>query len=222
MRLPFLSIQSTAPFDGLQEHAAKVQDCAIAFQQAIECHVSRNCQRFEDFRREVIRLEQEADAIKRRIRGHLPKGTLLPVDKFQLFRYLREQDSVLDALEDVMDWISFRDEPGIPDSLQKDFFLLVDAVVDPVEELAPMIAAARTYFRRFREPDRVQVKEMVRRLRHLEHEADLIEDQLKRKIFQTISDATTVFHMVRLAEIIGSIADHVENAGDMMRAMVAK
>ena len=26
----------------------------------------------------------------------------------------------------------------------------------------------------------------------------------------------------RLAEIIGSIADHVENAGDMMRAMVAK
>jgi hypothetical protein len=68
----------------------------------------------------------------------------------------------------------------------------------------------------------VQVKEIVRRLRHQEHEADLIEDQLKRKIFQTITDATTVFHMVRLAEIIGSIADHVENAGDMMRAMVAK
>ncbi len=222
MRLPFLSMLSTAPFDSLQEHADKVQDCAIAFQQAIECHVSRNCQRFEEFRQEVIRFEQEADAIKRRIRGHLPKGTLLPVDKFQLFRYLREQDSVLDALEDVMDWISYRDEPGIPESLQKDFFLLVDAVVDPVEELGRMIAAARTYFRRFREPDRVRVKEMVRHLRHLEHEADLIEDQLKRKIFQGIGDATTVFHMVRLAEIIGSIADHVENAGDMMRAMVAK
>jgi len=222
MRLPFLHMFSSAPFDGLQEHAGKVQDCAIAFQQAIECHVSHNCKRFEDFRRDVIRLEQEADAIKRRIRGHLPKGTLLVVDKFALFRYLREQDSVLDAIEDVMDWISYRDEPGIPDVLQKEFFLLVDAVVEPIEELGRMIAAARSYFRSFGESDRVRVKEMIRTLRHLEHEADLVEDQLKRKVFQTIADATTVYHMVRLAEIIGSIADHVENAGDMMRAMVAR
>ena len=35
-------------------------------------------------------------------------------------------------------------------------------------------------------------------------------------------DPVTVFHIVRLAETIGSIADHAENAGDMMRAMVAK
>jgi uncharacterized protein len=35
-------------------------------------------------------------------------------------------------------------------------------------------------------------------------------------------DPVTIFHIVRLAEIIGSIADHAENAGDMMRAMVAK
>jgi len=28
--------------------------------------------------------------------------------------------------------------------------------------------------------------------------------------------------MVRLAEIIGSVADHAENAGDMMRAMIAR
>ncbi len=223
MRFSFFStFFGATPFKDLQEHVGKVEECAIAFQQAIECHVSRNCKRFDDFRREVIRLEQEADAIKRRIRGHLPKGTLLPVDKFQLFRYLREQDSVLDALEDVMDWISYRDEPGIPEDLQKDFFLLVDAVVDPVEELGRMVAAAFIYFKRFREADRLQVKQIIRNLRHLEHEADLLEDQLKRKVFQTIADATTVYHMVRLAEILGSIADHAENAGDMMRAMVAK
>jgi hypothetical protein len=31
-----------------------------------------------------------------------------------------------------------------------------------------------------------------------------------------------IFHLVRLSEIIGSIADHAENAGDMMRAMIAR
>ena len=77
----------TSPFDGLQEHAQKVRDCAWTFQQAIECHVSKECKRFDELRREIIKLESEADAVKRRIRGHLPKGTLLAVDKFQLFRY---------------------------------------------------------------------------------------------------------------------------------------
>ena len=35
-------------------------------------------------------------------------------------------------------------------------------------------------------------------------------------------DAVSVYHMVRLAEFVGSIADHAENAGDMMRAMLSK
>jgi uncharacterized protein Yka (UPF0111/DUF47 family) len=45
---------------------------------------------------------------------------------------------------------------------------------------------------------------------------------VKQKVLNMNIDPVTVFHMVRLAEIIGSIADHAENAGDMMRAMVAR
>jgi predicted phosphate transport protein (TIGR00153 family) len=222
MRIPFLSLFKTSPFDGLQEHAEKVKECAWTFQQAIECHVSKDCRRFEEFRQEVIRLEHEADAVKRRIRGHLPKGTLLPVDKFQLFRYLREQDQVLDSVEDALDWISFRNEPGIPEELQKEFFLLVDAVMDPIEELSRMVVEARKYFRSFSEKQRVVVKDIIRNLRHMEHEADKLEAQIKQKVLNSSMDPVTVFHMVRLAETIGAIADHAENAGDMMRAMVAR
>jgi predicted phosphate transport protein (TIGR00153 family) len=139
----------TSPFDGLQEHAEKVKECAWAFQQAMECHITEQCGAFEEFRLEVDKLESEADSIKRRIRGHLPKGTLMPVDKFQLFRYLREQDKVLDAVEEALDWLSYRSEPGIPEALEKDFFLLVDAVMDPVEEMCRLVLEARKYFRSY-------------------------------------------------------------------------
>jgi uncharacterized protein len=222
MRLPFFSMFMTSPFEGLQEHAEKVKECAWSFQQAIECHVSKRCQTFEELRQEVVRLESEADAIKRRIRGHLPMGTLMPVSKFQLFRYLREQDGVLDAVEDALDWISFRSEPGIPPELEKDFFLLVDAVVEPIEELSRMVKEARLYFRTYNEKQRVKVKEIIRTLRQQEHEADKFEGAIKSKVFNMPLDPVTVFHMVRLAEIVGSIADHAENAGDMMRAMLAR
>ncbi len=222
MRLPFLSMFITSPFGAVQEHAEKVKECAWAFQQAIECYLSNRCQRFEELRKEVIRLESEADAIKRRMRGHLPVGTWMPVSKFQLFRYIREQDGVLDSVEDALDWISYRAEHGIPSEIEKDFVLLVDAVIDPIEELSNMVNEARQYFKTYNEKTRIHVKDIVRTLREQEHEADIIEDKIKRTIFEKLTDPVTVFHMVRLAEIVGSIADHAENAGDMMRAMMAK
>ena len=222
MRIPFLSLFVTSPFDGLQEHAEQVKECAHVFQQAMECHVSKDCKRFEEFREEVNILESKADATKRRIRGHIPKGTLLPVDKFQLFRYLREQDHVLDAVEDTLDWISFRAKPGIPEALEKDIFNLVDAVIEPIEELSRMVAEARKYFKTFSEKQHTVVKDIIRNLRRMEHDADTAEDIIKQKALRIEIDPVTAFHMVRLAETIGSIADHAENAGDMMRAMIAK
>ena len=222
MRIPFLSLFVSSPFDGIEEHAEKVKECAWAFQQATECYFTKQCEAFDEFRKQVIQLESEADTIKRRIRGHIPKGTMLPVEKFQLFRYLKEQDHVLDAVEDALDWLSYREEPGIPEQLEKDFFLLVDAVIEPIEELGKMVEEARKYFRTFSEKQRVVVKDIIHTLHKMEHHADIVEDAIKQKVFHSQLDPITVFHMVRLAEIIGSIADHAENAGDMMRAMVAK
>jgi predicted phosphate transport protein (TIGR00153 family) len=222
MRLPFISLFMTSPFEGLQEHAEKVKECAWAFQQAIECHITDQCEAFEEFRLDVDKLESEADSIKRRIRGHLPKGTLMPVDKFQLFRYLREQDKVLDAVEEALDWLSYRADPGIPEVLEKDFFLLVDAVMDPVEEMCRLVLEARRYFKTYSEKQRNIVKEIVHTMRRQEHDADKVEDGIKEKLLNMEIDTITVFHMIRLAETIGSIADHAENAGDMVRAMIAR
>jgi hypothetical protein len=222
MRIPFISLFMTSPFDGLQEHAEKVKECTWAFQQAIECHITDQCETFEKFRLEVDTLESEADSIKRRIRGHLPKGILMPVDKFQLFRYLREQDKVLDAVEEALDWLSYRYEPGIPESLEKDFFLLVDAVMDPVEEMCRLMLEVRKYFRSYSEKQRKIIKDIVHTMHRQEHDADKVEDGIKKKLLNMQIEAVTVFHMIRLAETIGSIADHAENAGDMVRAMIAR
>jgi predicted phosphate transport protein (TIGR00153 family) len=222
MRLPFLSMFMTSPFEGLQEHAEVVKDCAWVFQEAVECHISYKCSRFESLRGDIIEMEREADAIKRRIRGHIPKGTLMLVDKFQLFRYLREQDSVLDSVEDALDWLALRPDEMIPQEIQQDIFHLVDTVVDPIDELSSMVTEARKYFSTYKEKQRIIVKDIIRTLRLQEREADRVEHTIKTKIFNMNVEPITVYHIVRLAEIIGSIADHAENAGDMMRAMVAK
>ena len=222
MRIPFVSAFMPSPFEALLEHAEKIKECAWAFQQAIECHLNDQCETFEQFRSEVDKLESEADAIKLRIRSHLPKGTLMAVNKFELFRYLHEQDKVLDAVEEALDWLSFRSEPGIPRELEKDFFLLVDAVLDPVEEMCQMVSEARKYFKNFSEKKRLVIRDIIQALRQHEHNADKVEGAIKAKVLNMTIDAVTVYHTIRLAETIGSIADHAENAGDVMRTMLAR
>jgi len=222
MRIPFFSMFMASPFDDLQEHAEKVKECAQIFQQAMECHVSNKCKTFEEFRREVAKLESEADAIKQNVRDRLPKRAMLPVDKFELFRYLGEQDQVIDAMEDALDWISYKSEPGIPKELEKDILHLVDVVIDPVEDLNKMVSEVRKYFGRYSEKQRGVVKDIIRNLSQKEHEADEVEDMIKEKVLNMKTDPVTVFHLFKLTETIGSIADHAENAGDMMEAMVAR
>ena len=222
MRIPFFSMLFTSPLEELQEHAEKVKECAWAFQQAIECYAAEKCGVFDEYLSEVDKLESQADAIKRRIRGHIPVGSRLPVSKFQLFMYLKEQDNVLDAVEDSLDWLSYRMSPGLPEELKKDIFILVDAVIEPIEDLSRMVAEAKKYFETYSDKQRKIVKSVINNLRMREHEADRIEADLKKKIFAIEGDPVGTFHMIELVEHIGSIADHAENAGDMMRAMIAR
>ncbi|MDY6971543.1 MAG: TIGR00153 family protein [Thermodesulfobacteriota bacterium] len=222
MRIPFLSFFMTSPFEMLIEHAEIVKECGWAFQQAMECYVSKKCKRFEEYREEVDKLESEADTIKRRIRGHIPIGTIMPVSKFQIFLYIKEQDNVLDSVKGTLNWLSYRTVPGMKEEFHKDFLNLVDSVIEPIEELSKMVKEAKKYFDTYSDKQRNVVKEIINNLRTRENEADQIEDELKLKIFSAEVDPSSVFHSVRLAEIIGSIADHAENAGDMMRAMISR
>ncbi len=66
------------------------------------------------------------------------------------------------------------------------------------------------------------MKSLIRDIRQYERETDLLERELKFKVFGSIKDPLAVFHLIRLVEIIADIADHAQNASDRMRAMIAK
>jgi len=85
-----------------------------------------------------------------------------------------------------------------------------------------MLKEARKYFRTYSEKQRVVVKKIIHNLRLQERKADQLEDGIRSNAFHLETDPVTVFHVVRLADYFGSIADHAENTGDMMRAMIAQ
>lgn len=221
MRSIFMSLFYKSPFENLKRHADKVSECARMFSKAVACHLDGKCQDFDNLTDEVARLESEADAIKRNIRGHMPKGILMPMDKFQFFMYLREQDKVVDAVEEALYWLSYRPE-GIKDEIGDDLSFLVEKVVPTIEKLSPLVDIASRFFKARYKEERTEIKSLIRDIRQQEHEADHLERELIHKIFTTVKDPMEVFFLIRLVETIGSIADHAQNASDMMRAMIAE
>jgi uncharacterized protein len=220
MKLSLLKSVVAQPFDGLEEHALKVKECGWAFQQAVECHWTDKCHRFNEYHSEVDKLESDADAVKRKIRASIPKGKKMPVEAFLLFMYIKEQDKVLDSVEASLNWLSFRPGGNVAEELKKGVFDLVNAVVTPIDELSIMVSEAKKYFKNYSRQQHDLVRTIISNLRRYEHEADTLEDTLKLNIFSKEKDPAAMYHLLRLTELIGSIADHAENAGDMMGAML--
>ena len=78
-------------------------------------------------------------------------------------------------MEEALDWVSYRMMPGINEAFKKDLFQLVDAVLEPIEDLSRMVAEVKKYFETYSDKQRAIVKDIINNLRKREHEADGIE-----------------------------------------------
>ena len=222
MRIPFLSRIVKSPFgEGLYEHTEKVKECAWAFQQAMESLLSSKDVSFEDHKQKIIKIKSESDAIKRRVRGHMPSLGFVSINKYQVLMYLKEEDKILDAVERVLGLVSGNTGVQIPEVLKKEIFLLVDTVIEPVEELSNMVIESGKYLKSYAEKHRSSIKKVANLLREKKQEAAQIENSLIRKTFALEVDPITVLFMVKLIESIGSISKYAEHAGDMMQAMMS-
>jgi predicted phosphate transport protein (TIGR00153 family) len=222
MRFSFFSLFYESPFVKLKKHADKVKECAWMFKRAAQCYVEQDCEEFDKLTEDVAMMESQADWLKRNLRNHLPRGIFMPMDKFIFLDCLREQDHVLDDVEEALYWLSFNPMAGIPEELVGDFLHLIDAVIPAIEKLPEMSEQAIVYFRNSTEENRNKLKSIIRYVYQAEKEADHLEHELKKKAFAELKDPVEIYHVVRLVEIVGDICDHAQNASDRMRTMIAR
>ncbi len=222
MRSGILSLFRRSPFEGLLRHAEIIGEAAPAFVKAFHAYLDGDKDEFEKHHIEVTILESRGDGVKRNIRGHLPRSVLLPMDKYQLLMYLREQDKILDSTQDVLHWMAYR-ATDIPREFKDDLSFMAEKADEMLRFIHPFVRAAETYFRTYGEGDRKLLKREIRQIRELEFQSDQIEHKLIPDFLSyPFADAVSNFHLVRLVEYLGDIFNHSENAADMMRSMIAR
>ena len=221
-RIPIMRALRRSPFDGLLAHATKVKECVEALKEAIVNYVEGDYEKAERSSIVVSNTEHEADLIKGNIRAHLPRNLLMPVDKSDFLMLLREQDAILDFAEDAILWLDMR-KTVIPEEIKKPFldhFFKVLECVRTLEQVVMNVKEIISYG--LRKDLREKIKQTIKDVHKKEWEADNIEREVAKKIFAMNLDAVSVFHLLKAVDLIGDIANHAENAGDRVRAMLAR
>ncbi len=224
IRTPIIQTLRKSPFEALIDHARYVGESAKLLREAFTDYLEGNYEDFDVKRKKIEELELKADYIKSNIRNHLPKGVWMPVDRGVFLSLLTEMDKVEDLIQDVTEWLYLRKKP-VPEELKGGFEALFEKALESIKLCEDAINALNIVIESsFLEKERERTKEIVHKLHIVEHESDLLERKLTREIF-TIEDklsAAALFHLSKLVFLLGEIANHAENAGDRVRALIAR
>jgi hypothetical protein len=212
----------TSPFGPLVEHTKKVHATVELVRPVLDAYLDEDWESLEELYEEISRREHKADVQKNEIRDHLPKFLFLPVDRGDLLSYLKEQDAIADATEDLAVMLTFRPRPT-PEELKPMIRDFADQVIRTSELLVQAGSALVDLFEAsFGGPEVDRVLAMVAEVNQQEWEADKRQRKVTRALLDRADglDPVAIFLWMRTLNVLGRIANHAENTGDLLRMMV--
>lgn len=126
---PFISLFGRSPIGPMQQHIAKAHECAAGLLPFFRAVIAEDWAQVEQVQQDMVRLEQEADRLKKNVRMHLPKSLFLPVPRSDLLELLSVQDKVANRAKDIVGLMLGR-RMRIPLPLQGQMLAYVQRSVD--------------------------------------------------------------------------------------------
>lgn len=188
---------------------------ALTFRSGINNYLEGRIEKFRSDLEDISKLENETDTMRREIKHKLYSHMLIPESRGDVLGLLETTDNVVDSIKKVL--LQFDIEmPDIPDSMKDDFMELTKMSVKTVDE---MVLASRAFFREIS-----LVNDHINKVHYFEHEADKIEEDLKRKAFNSkiIKQLSRKVQLRYFVEKVALISDEAEAVCDRLSVYVIK
>ncbi|MFQ5639564.1 MAG: TIGR00153 family protein [bacterium] len=208
-----------SPFSPLQSHMNKVADCVHKVPKLFEALQKNDHDAIKKIAEEISELEHAADLAKNDIRNNLPKGLFLAVDKETLLSILAIQDSIADVSQDIGYLLVLR-KLKMREVFQDDLKAFLDKNIESfgvaqaiIQEMDELLESSFGGF------EAEKVTKMVDEAAYKEHEADLLQKKLLKKLFnlETELPYPNFILWLRIVKTLGAISDLSENLGNRVR-----
>ena len=220
----FLGVFAKSPIKPLEEHMRVVHSGSKLLLNFFEAVYAEDWESAHDVQRQISKLENEADNMKREIRIHLPRGLFMPVDRSDLLELLSTQDKIGNTAKDIAGRVVGR-HLTIPQDMQTDFLAYVSRNVDATAQACKAINELddllETGFRG-REVDLVET--MIEELDRLEGDTDVMQIKLRSQLHRKENELNPVdvMFLYNIIESVGLMADYAEKVGSRLEIMLAK
>ena len=214
-----ISLFARSPFAPLQTHMEKVSHCVYKLFDLFDALEKHNYTEVDKIAAEISDLEHQADLLKNDIRNHLHKNIYLPVDRSNLLEILGIQDSIADSAEDIAVLLTLK-QVEMPNDLKGDFRDFLNKNVESFESARNIIKEMHDLLETsFGGYEAEKVRAMVEDVAYKEHEADLIQRKLLKKLFGSENEMTyTTFHIwQKIFEAVASISNLSEKLAYRVR-----
>lgn len=214
-----INLFGRSPFAPLQSHMEKVSNCVHLLPNLFTSLEKRDTETLERIATEIGELEHQADITKNDIRNHLPKSLFLPIDRGHLLEILSIQDRIADKAEDIAVLVVLKPLEILPtfksefkEFLEKNIVAFEGARLI-IKEMHELLEAS------FGGIEAEKVRSMVEDVSYKEHEVDLIQRQLLKKLFQCENEIPfTTFHLwQKIFEAVADISNLSENLANRVR-----
>ncbi len=224
MNNPISALFGRSPIRPIQQHMAKAQSCITLLGDFLEASYNNDWLKAEEIQLAIHNTENEADALKREIRTHLPRSLWLPVSRNDLLEMLQIQDRLANQARDIAGIMLGR-KIEIPEELiecvrdyyQKNLNTSMQAL-KAINELDELLETG------FRGTEATLVEGLVVELDELEHQSDVSQVKLRGMLFQ-IEDSlppVDVMFLYKIIDRLGELADVSQKIGSRLLLLIAK
>lgn len=221
---PFVSLFGRSPIGPMQQHITKAHECAANLIPLFQAVIASDWEKVEHVQQEMVRLEKEADKLKKNVRQHLPKSLFLPVPRSDLLDLLSVQDKVANRAKDIAGLMLGR-QMNIPQPLQPLMLTYVQSSVDAsAQALKAMNELDELLESGFGGREATLVEAMVEELELIERENDRIQVEVRRHLFKLEQNLppVDVMFLYKIIEWIGDVADRAERVGNRLEQLLAR
>ncbi|MEJ2046220.1 MAG: TIGR00153 family protein [Reinekea sp.] len=221
---PLSQLFGRSPVKPMQEHINKAHACAEVLIPFFKVAMDGDYKAAEEFRSEIVRLETEADALKKDIRTHLPNSLFMPVPRTDLLEVLTMQDKVANRAKDISGTMMGR-EMIVPKEVQPLMLKYLKAAVNTSQRAKDVLAELdELYETGFGSKEIDYVSTLLNKLDDQEHKTDEFEIQMRRAIrdIETQYPPLEMMFIYRVIEQIGDLADIAQRVGSRLQIIIAR
>jgi len=208
----------------MQEHMGIVDECVHQLTPFFKAVLKEDHAKVKDVYKQISKLENRADALKKKLRLQMPKGLFMPVARRDLLELLLVQDKAANQAKDVSGLITGRKMvfPAalaelLPDYVKRceDACKQAKKVINELDELVETGFAGKEIR---------LVASIINELDAIEKDTDKLQIKIRATLMKIEKDLPPVDVMFyyKVIEGIGDVADIAQRIGSRVELLLAK